>query len=67
MYSYFVKRLEVTDFYFSYAINATNLILKLSSIISYLFGYRSVHQTTQNNTAKRLRIARSLVNLYNIC
>ena len=66
MYSDFLERLEVTDFYFSYAINATakiskkrNLILKLSSIISCLFGYRSVHQTTQNNTAKRLRIARS--------
>ena len=28
MYSYFLKRLEVTDFYFSYAINATTKISK---------------------------------------
>ena len=65
MYSYFLERLVVTDVYFSYGIKTTENISKKHknatwslnsvSIISCLFGYRSVHHLTQHHTAERLR------------
>ena len=67
MYSYFLERLVVTDAYFSYGIKTTENISKKHknaswslnsvSIISRLFGYRSVHHLnlTQHHTAERLR------------
>ena len=67
MYSYFLERLVVTDAYFSYGIKTTENISKKHknatwslnsvSIISRLFGNRSVHHLnlTQHHTAERLR------------
>ena len=62
---YFHGRLAVTDVYFSYVIKAIAMISKKHrnatwslnsvSIISCLFGYRSVYQSTRHHTGERLR------------